>query len=306
LNTKHLAALIACITLSTISQSARAGGEMALTFDDLPAHGPVPHGISRTLLMQQIVDALERAKVPPTYGFINSTALETGVDSLDALQVWRSAGWPLANHTYSHMDLHANPFEAFRADVIANEAALERLMEDEDWRWFRYPYLREGDTEEKRNAVRELLRERGYRIAQVTIDFQDWAYNEPYVRCLEKRDAESISELQQSYLQRAAQNIDASEQAARRLYGRNIKHVMLLHVGALQPTVLPQLLSLIEQRGYEIVALEAAQSDPAYSIDPGVPLPYGTNLLTQMAFAVQQPGVPYVQAEVDSIQQMCR
>ena len=63
--------------------------------------------------------------------------------------------------------------------MARNEKTLREHMGDQGWRWLRYPYLREGDTLEKRRAVRHALGERGYRIAQVTMSFDDWAYNGP-------------------------------------------------------------------------------------------------------------------------------
>src|SRR5690606_41015013 len=93
------------------------------------------------------------------------------------------------------------------------------------------------------------------------IDFQDYAYNAPYVRCFEKRDFAAIDALKKNYLARAEERIAASERASQALYGRNIKHVMLLHVGAFQPVMLPYLFELLERRGYEIVTLEEAQRD---------------------------------------------
>ncbi len=251
--------LVICIT-----SAAQAGGQVALTFDDLPVHGPVPAGVSRTELFEQIVTTLRNAGAPPTYGFINAKGLEDGEDNRAALRLWRAAGHPLANHTYSHMDLHQHDAGRYKEEVIANEPILQELMGEEDWRWFRYPYLREGETLDKRNAIRTFLDERGYRIAQVTIDFQDYAYNAPYVRCLERRDLRAIEQLKANYLARADERLSASEEASRRLYGRNIKHVMLLHVGAFQPLVLPHLFELLERRGYTMVTLQDAQSDRAY------------------------------------------
>ena len=60
------------------------------------------------------------------------------------LRLWRAAGHPLGNHTYSHIDLnkHAGPLSG----PAANEGALRSQMTDDGWRWLRYPYLREGDT----------------------------------------------------------------------------------------------------------------------------------------------------------------
>ncbi len=69
-------------------------------------------------------------------------------------------------------------------------------MKDADWHWFRYPYLREGETLEKRHAVATLLKDRGYRVAQVTLNFDDYAYNDPYTRCMgeERRSGDRRAE----------------------------------------------------------------------------------------------------------------
>jgi acetolactate synthase regulatory subunit len=158
-------------------------------------------------------------------------------------------------------------------------------MGESGWSILRYPYLREGDTLAKRRAVREKLRERGYRIAQVTANFDDYAYNDPYARCLAKGDAASVEWLKRSYEERAARSLDEASAEARRLLGRDIPHVMLLHVGAFQTVMLGRLLEIMEARGFGLVTLEEAQSDPAYAIDPDRPAAVGTTLLQQIADA---------------------
>jgi hypothetical protein len=56
--------------------------------------------------------------------------------------------------------------------------------------------LWEGDTLEKRRAVRAYLKEHGYRVAQVSLDFEDYAWNDAYSRCSAKGDEAAISWLQ--------------------------------------------------------------------------------------------------------------
>ena len=90
-----------------------------------------------------------------------------------------TAGIRSRNHTYTHLDFTKNSVEDFQREILRNEPALELLMapirkkvgSKHDWRWFRYPYLHEGDTLEKRRAVRAFLAANGYRIAQTTLDF---------------------------------------------------------------------------------------------------------------------------------------
>jgi peptidoglycan/xylan/chitin deacetylase (PgdA/CDA1 family) len=259
-----------------------AAQEVALTLDDLPAHGPLPPGMTRLDVAKSIIATLRAAKAPEVYGFINAVKLERVPEDRAVLEEWRAAGFMLGNHTYLHMSLTDNTAEAFEKDIAANEPILRELMAKEDWHWFRYPFLWEGETLEKRNAVRAYLKEHGYRIAQVTLDFEDYAWNAPYARCVTKNDQKSIEWLKSSYLNTAQQYIEADQKMSQMLFGRDIKHVMLLHLGGFQTLMLPQLLDLLNQKGFHLVTLDEAESDPAYQSNPNAGLKYGGTLLEQM------------------------
>jgi len=248
-----------------LASAPAATAQVALTFDDLPVHGPLPPGMTRTGIANSILHSLEAAHAPATYGFVNAKGLQDEPSSAPVLQLWRDAGHPLGNHTFSHMDLDQNSLESWEEDFLANEPTLQKYMGTHNWHWLRFPYLHEGPTAEKHRAVAEFLSTRGYKVAQVTISFGDYAYNEPYARCLAKNDQQGIAKLEQGYLDGAAKSLDQSQAAARLLYGRDIKHVMLLHIGAFQSVLLPRLLELLQQRGFQLVTLSEAQSDPAYS-----------------------------------------
>ena len=255
---------------------------MALTFDDLPSHGPLPQGLTRADVARSIIETLRQHNAPPTYGFINAKKVEDRPDDGEVLRLWRAAGLPLGNHAFSHMDLHANTAEAFEQDVLANEPALRSLMGDRDWHWFRYPYLREGDTPEKYRAVRAFLSTNGYRVAQVTLDFNDYAYNDPYARCLARNDGDGIAWLKRSYVDRASQSITRGQDAARAIFGRDIPHVMLLHIGGFETVMLPRLLELLRERDFVLTTLEEAQADPAYATVPDRTGDWNGTLLHQL------------------------
>lgn len=271
---------------SSSSAGSSASGdqhEVALTFDDLPAHGPLPGRLTRVDIIRSIIHSLKAANSPPVYGFVNAVNLrEDGHSNARVLQLWRRAGFFLGNHTFTHMDLDANSTEAFEKDLIENEAALKKYAGGEDWRWLRFPYLHEGETSQKHQAIEDFLRQRGYRVAQVTLSFSDYAYNEPYARCVARKDENSIAWLEQSYMSSAADELARGPQLAREIYGRDIKHVMLLHVGGFETVMLPKLLHLIEQRGYKLITLMEAESDPAYAHDPVLESAWKGMFLQQM------------------------
>src|SRR5262245_46297605 len=76
------------------AQVAPAEKRIALTFDDLPAHGPLPPGVTRTDIVRQIVRALRDRQSPPVYGFINAKLLEGAPRDAEVLRIWRDGGFP--------------------------------------------------------------------------------------------------------------------------------------------------------------------------------------------------------------------
>jgi peptidoglycan/xylan/chitin deacetylase (PgdA/CDA1 family) len=119
---------------------------VALTFDDLPLNGTLAPGMTQARMTKDVLAILKKHRVPQVYGFINASKLEGSADGAEALRLWVAAGERVGNHTYSHMDLHANSAEEFLRDVYRDEPALELLDSSDAGRWLRYPYLREGDT----------------------------------------------------------------------------------------------------------------------------------------------------------------
>lgn len=279
-------ATISLLLLSAYSAIAQTQ-EVAITVDDLPSHGALPPGMSRVDVATGILKTLKDHQAPKVYGFVNAKKLEQHPEDMEVLRLWRAAGYPLGNHTYAHLSLNESSAEEFEQNVAANEAVLRTLMDHKDWHWFRYPFLWEGDTLAKRHAVREYLRDNKYRIAQVTIDFEDYLWNGPYARCLEKKDERAIDWLKSSYMSTAAEYITLSREMARLVYGRDIRHVLLIHIGGFETVMLPRLLDSLKERGFKFVTLPEAEKDPAYESDPDMALKEGGTLLDQMMEAKQ-------------------
>ena len=259
--------LLAAVALALAVPVPAAALEIALTYDDLPAHSVLPQGDSWTGIAERLIAGFKEAGVTEVYGFVNGAHTERDPASVGALKAWRDAGYPLANHTWSHTSLNNNPVEAWKQDLVRNEPLLQQQMGNGDWRWLRYPNLHEGDTPEKRAEARRFLAERGYRIASVTMSFNDYAFNAPYARCVAKGDAKAIAELEARYLHAAEEALKYSRAMSQTLYGRDIPYVLLMHSGALDARLGPRLLAMYKAQGAKFVALEAAQSDPFYRQD---------------------------------------
>jgi peptidoglycan/xylan/chitin deacetylase (PgdA/CDA1 family) len=276
---RHFICLISI--LGALAAQDCVAQKVAITFDDLPLNGELPVGVTRVEIARETLAVLKAHRVPAAYGFVNARKLEGNPDAAEALKIW-AASEPVGNHTYAHMDLNANVAEAFEHEIEENEPALELLAaKDANWHWLRYPFLREGETVEKRRVVRAYLQAHQYRVAQVTLDWEDYLWNSAYARCVAKKDAVSIAWLRSSYLETASSYLDLGREMAKLVFGHDVNHVLLLHLGAFSSTILPDALDLLEKKGFRLVTLEEAESDPAYETDPDAGSKYGGTLLEE-------------------------
>ena len=286
---------------------AASGPVIAFTWDDLPAHSALPPGVTRVQIATDLLKAAKDAKAP-AFGFINgaqAAATTAEPDSTPVLKMWRQAGQPLGNHTWTHRHIATATPEQYIAEIARNEPLLQELMGKEDWRWLRYPYLAEGETLEKRLAVRAWLSDNHYKIASVTMSFADYAYNEPYARCVAKGDQAAIAELEKRYLDAAAVVADRARAMSKTLYGKDIPYVLLMHAGAFDARMAPRLYKLYQDRGFGFTSLAKAEKHPFYRTDvnPGLP-PEPTTL--ENAMKAKGLPVPADPVDVKALSDMCR
>ena len=263
--------LLACATAPR--QPEAAAPQLAITMDDLPVHGVLPPGDTRTNVAQRILSAFKAAGVPEVYGFTNGFQLEREPGSDTVLSAWVAAGYPLGNHTWSHRNLDQVSAQEFEAEIVRNEEMLRRFGGGELRRWLRYPYLVEGSDSAKRDSVRAALARRGYRIAAVTMDYSDWQWNEAYARCRAPGKEAGLAALENAYLENVREAASRSRALSRALYGRDVPYVLLTHVGAFNARMMPRILELYRREGFRFTTLEAAQRDSIYrrDMEPGLP-----------------------------------
>jgi peptidoglycan-N-acetylglucosamine deacetylase len=279
--------------------------KLAITMDDLPLNGQLPPGVTEVENTRKVLDIFRKNNLPPVYGFVNAQKLEGNEDGAAALRLW-AAQEPVGNHTYSHMDLEKNSAEAFERDLAEDEPVLELLDTKDDWRWLRYPYLHEGDTVEKRRAVRAYLSAHKYRIAQVTLDWEDYLWNFAYARCKAKNDTKAIEWLHSSYLSTASEFLDLGRAQSKLIFGRDINYVLLTHLGAYSSTILPEALDLLKKKGFRLVTLEEAESDPAYEQDPDVGMHDAGTLLDQWMMVKHLTSPPHEEKPYKQLESICQ
>lgn len=257
-----------CVSQQTVSQKPDRF-DIAITVDDLTAHGALPPGMTRTGIAESYLTTLKQHGVPQAWGFVNAIHIKNDPSSEAVLDVWRKAGFPLGNHTYSHMNLTtATSLEAWEADAEAGEETLRKHMKGQDWHYLRFPNLGVPAGERGDKAM-AWLKSKGYREADVSVSFVDWNFSDAYARCMAKGDKATVEAMKTRYLEDVDRGIIRMKAASQRVYGRVIAQVLLTHIGGFSAVMLPQVMERLDKAGAHYVTLEEAQTDPAYLVTGG-------------------------------------
>jgi len=270
------AAFAAFASLASFAATARPPERaVAVTFDDLP--GTTAALVSNDVpalreTTRKLLAAFREASVP-VVGFVNEGKLflegETPAQAeqrIGVLRQWVEAGHELGNHTYSHRDLNTQPLEWFEQDVVRGEAVTRRLLGEKGrtLRYFRHPFLHVGLELDKRRAFESFLHGRGYTIAPVTVDNDEYIYAAAYAEARRRGDAALAARLGDDYLRYMESMFASIEGVSQDLLGREIPQVLLLHANDLNADRFPPLAAMMKARGYRFVTLEEALRDEAY------------------------------------------
>jgi peptidoglycan-N-acetylglucosamine deacetylase len=290
--------------------AARPPIEVAVTFDDLPAHGPPVAGTTRMAIIESLNATLRKHQMPPAVGYVNGHHVEARPEEREVLKAWLAAGNQLGSHTWSHANLREVGLEAYLKDIDRNEPLLAELVGTADdgraWKTFRYPYLQEGTDLASRDAIRRHLLGRGYRVAQVTIDFGDWAWNDAYARCAAAGNTKAQQSLREGFRKTAVNFLRWADAAGQQATGHRMRHVLLLHAGPFQAETLDALLTAYKKAGVRFITLDEALQDPAYAMDPGVGDTWGSSFLEQLIEGKNAPHPPFPLQPLDVLDAVCR
>jgi peptidoglycan-N-acetylglucosamine deacetylase len=286
-----------------ITQRPQTGSRvMAITFDDLPKSNGVEDADGARRTTDSILRVL-KAHQAPALAFVNEGKLYTGAriipDRVALLRSWVDAGIPLANHTFSHLDINTVPLAKYQDDVVRGERTYTRLQRGRrvTERWFRHPFTHTGPTAEIKAGLDRFLAGRGYRVAPFTIENSDWVFSAAYAKARTSGDEALAARVREAYLLYSDTMLDWFETLAKEDFARDIPQILLIHSNELHTDALDALLTRLEQRGYRFVTLGEAMKDAAYSTPDEFIGTYGPSWLHRWRVAKKLP--PRVKDEPD-------
>ncbi len=265
--------LTAILVVSAVAQDHGSKSvirrEVAVTFDDLPAtHGDLPKMRNITT---KLLKSITANKVP-AIGFVNESKLYVygQIDSwrVALLKMWLDAGLELGNHTFSHVYIDQTTLTKYKEEVIRGEIVTKKLLAEKGLklRYFRHPQLRTGPTLEYKKALDRFLAERGYTIAPVTLDNQDFMFAAVYANAKERDDKETMQRVAEAYIPYMETIFEFFERLSVAALGYEVKQTLLLHANELNADYFEALVAMMKKRGYIFIALEESLRDQAYQL----------------------------------------
>lgn len=270
---------ILLLLVSVMLASAVHAQSLAFTFDDGPrlAEGPLMSPQHRN---QAILAALAKHKVSAAL-FVTAGNGANRPEGYALAKAWGDAGHALGNHTMTHPDLHSAKLslEQYEQQILDCDAIVRTLPGYQ--KWFRYTFLREGNTPEKRDGMRAFLKQQGYRNAYVSLDTSDWRFDDKLRAVLEKNPQADLAPIKRLYLAHVRQRALAYRALSQQVQGRDIAQVILLHHNLVNALWLDDVIAQFRDMGWSITTPAAAFADPVYQLTPERAAP-GQSLLLSM------------------------
>ena len=216
-----------------------------------------------------LIEKLNRHKVP-AIGFVLGAMISDGDkisnEKADIIRLWRDAGLEVGIGNYKHIWFYDTPFDEYAAGVEKNAEITNKILSEknEKVRYFSYPFLNTGKTNEDHQRFEAWLEARNLNSVKYTVDNSEWMYSWAYDAAREANDTGKMIEIRADFLKYMSEMFDHYERYSQEMFGRDINQTMVLTPSRLVADTADELFGMLEKRGYEFVSMNEAQSDTAY------------------------------------------
>jgi peptidoglycan/xylan/chitin deacetylase (PgdA/CDA1 family) len=237
-------------------------GQICITFDELPVASTFTE-TDANYVTSNLLSALKNHKAPAA-GFVVGSRID---GSYDLLGAWLNDGHLLGSLTNSHQDLHQLGWEPFIQDLSNGHNALEPMLSGfgQKQRFFRYPFLHYGNDVESKREVNRYLAANDIFVAHATIVVEDYLYNLSLEKLGKEIDSADYLSIRDEYLEHVLDQVIQAEEQAKEVLKRSCRHILLLRANRLNAEFLGDLLTMLEERGYQFISLDKALDDELYS-----------------------------------------
>lgn len=200
----------------------------------------------------------------------------------DIIESWDAGGHLIANHTYSHLNYNNDEisYEVYRDDILKCDSLINNYKNYT--KFFRTPFLKNGNTIEKRDSLISYLKRSNYHNGYVTIDASDWYFNSELIKFMKSNPNQSIDKYRQVYIEHLLDRAKYYDDLAYELLGRRIKHSLILHHNLTSALFLGDLIMAFKDNGWNFINAEDAITDEVYKKDINT-MPAGESIIWSIA-----------------------
>ena len=275
--------LIVGVLLILMQISAFAQKEIAITIDD-------PNTTETFKLNWQernnsILKTLDKHKIKAAL-FVCGMRVND-LNGKELLNKWDKKNHLICNHSYSHLYFNSKSktSEIFIADFNKGDNFIRNFKNYT--KLFRFPYLKEGNTAQKRDSMRVAMKTDGYKNGYVTIDASDWYIDAQISIALKKDINTDLTPYKEYYINHILDRAKYYDSLAHLVFKRDIKHTLLIHHSLLNALFLDDLLIALNENGWKLINAKEAYNDVISSQQPLIE-PCGESIVWQCAEQIEE------------------
>jgi len=238
---------------------------IAITIDDFPMEDT--HIFSFQERMDRLIKTLEQNNCKTVF-FLGGQSVKKQKNAPFYLPQLNQHGHFVANHTMTHTHLSSMPLTEFESEIKQTESILRPYTNMR--KWFRYPYLDDGDisskggSTKKAASARKILKKLGYVEGFVTINTFDWHINTRLQQAIKQNKKIDYQALKKLYLSLIKEWCAYFINSYKSSFRKEITHTLLLHSNDLNALYLQDIIKMIRECEWNIVSPEMAFKDTSW------------------------------------------
>ncbi len=193
---RNVAIALVATLLSALPRTGSAA-DIAISLDDLPYAMPARVSLDDGRSIVSDINRVLKEHGIIAMGFAVGERITPETEPL--IEAFVAAGHDIGNHSWSHPDFNKLTPDEFQAETIKTDKALSPWLVRQ--KFYRFPFLHQGETPEKLQTSIVILSKLGYRNVPVSIDNDDFQFNSDYTKALAEGDSDAAEMISEKYLE---------------------------------------------------------------------------------------------------------
>jgi hypothetical protein len=214
--------------------------------------------------VEKLLNAIRSNGLPPTVNFLAGESIDLVIQ-----EEWLRSGNLIGSMTYKGRSSKRGDTEEFIETLSRNEQEFAPLWSkfNRKQKYFRYPSLKLGVDARRPREIAVYLKENGFVEVPATIDARADYFSQPYCSALARGDKVCANFIGATFKSVLLDKSQKARDAARRIAGREVKHILLIQANQLTSDMLDEMLRWYKAMGVRFISIDEALKDPFYATE---------------------------------------